>query len=248
MRRKNIVLSVFVFCFLLMISACGQVNRYKKFSKDDQNLSWSGKRKRSFGDSDYSNLKNEKEALALLQDKYQLVLPEYYEATKKMLGKELTSDTVKEGTAKYSLFTRNKELKFHTIYPYYKGEELQAFSEVIITYAYLIDKEQAYVKSQVVTVKISQINGKLPNDNLNELIKAVGTNMKLTDKQITSGLAGYDLKIKESKTPITDDYLPIVSNSSGLYKDQELLKEIAAVYDQSGNFRELYAEVSDQID
>lgn len=247
MRYKEQLLRLVILVALLSIAGCCKADRYASFSKMDQTLSWFNERNRSFGDADYSTINEEEDAFRILREKYKVEIPSYYERTKKMLGKELTSNSVQRGTTKYAVFSRDKELEFRTIYPFYRGEELQVFSEVVLTYSYSVDQKQAYLKSQVVTVKISPVKGNLPNNNLKELLEAIGKNMKIPENQITSGIAGYEKKVKETEMPITDDYLPIVSNAGGLDKETEFLKEIAAVYDEAGTFRELYAEISDQI-
>ncbi|WP_086315517.1 hypothetical protein A5821_003002 [Enterococcus sp. 7F3_DIV0205] len=246
MSQKKRSMSLMILVLLLVLIGCGKTDRYAGFSQAEHALSWSSERNRSFGDADYSKIEKEAKAFDLLQDKYNVTVSNYYETTKHTLTKELTSKTVKLGAVQYAIFARNKELEFRTLYPFYRGEELQVFSEVILTYAYSVDQAQTYLKSQIVTVKIAPIKGTLPNDNQRELITAIGKNMKLPEKKLETGLAGYEKRMKESENPITDDYLPIVSNTSGLDKEQEFLKEIAAVYDEVGTFRELYAEISDQ--
>lgn len=246
MNKKQYLLTFTLIALLVIIGGCGEEDRYTQFSNEEKALGWSGERTRSFGDADYSTIGSEAEAFDLLQKKYKVIIPTYYEETKKMLIKEIPSKIVHSGEAKYAIFARNKELEFRTIYPFYKGEVLQVFSEVVLTYVYSIDNEQAYLKSQIVTTKISSIKGNLPNDNIKELIEAIGKNMKVPEKQIVSGLTGYEKRVKETEKKITDDYLPIISNTSGLDREKEFFKEIAIVYDEDGTFRELYAEISDQ--
>lgn len=231
---------------LVVLGGCATTERYTDFSKTDQSLVFSGQRKRSFGDSDYSTIKTEKEAYKLLIDKYNVTIPTYYNQTKHLLEKRLTSSKVRMGEADYSVYARNKELEFRTLYCFYDGSELQAFSEVVLTYAYLADYEQAYLKSQLVTIKVVPAKGKLPNDNIHEIIHDLGKNMKLSETKVDQGLLQYDKRVKKRNAPITDDYLPIVTNANELEKSKELLKEIAVSYDQDGTLREIYAEISDQ--
>lgn len=243
-KNKKIIGSA-ALSFLLIFTGCTQLNRYDKFSKNDQSLSWVGERKRSFGDSDYSKVKNEKEAFNLLKEKYQLSIPNYYKETKKLINQTMSSENVKAGETKYSIFSRNEELQFKTIYTFYKEKELQILAEVGVNYKYSADKKQSYLKSQIVRIQIAPIKGKLPNDNLSEVIRKLGNKMKISKEKIDSGIAGYEKRVKETAIPITEDYLPIISNSAGLRKNEEFLKEIAIVYDQDGTVREVYAEISE---
>ncbi|WP_086314601.1 hypothetical protein A5821_002184 [Enterococcus sp. 7F3_DIV0205] len=248
MRKQTayIGLGCAILFFLLVISGCTKTSRYEHFSKADQTLSWTGNQTRSFGDSDNSGLKTEKDAFELIKEKYKLGIPAYYEETKKLLTKEIPSKEVQQRQTTYSVFAKNKELEFRTLYTFYKEKELQIIVEVTFNYTYSADRKEAYLKSQLINIKIAPINETLPNNNLADLIKGIGQNMKLAENKINSGLAGYEKKIKEDKEPVTADYLPVISNASGLKKEQEFLKEIAVVYDQNGTFRELYAEISDQ--
>ncbi|WP_430602843.1 hypothetical protein IGJ02_000150 [Enterococcus sp. DIV0724b] len=248
MRNKKLQIGIILAIILVITVGCKQSSRFDHFSKEEQTLSWSGERTRSFGDADYSTIKNEGEAIEILKNKYKVMLPTYYGKTKKILEKEIPSVTVKSGKTKYSIFARNKELEFRLLTPFYKGDELQVFSEMVLTYTYSVDQEQTYVKSQIVNIKITPIKGTLPNDNVKDLVKALGKNMNLSDQQLVSGLAGYEKRIKGTTTPIKDDYLVIASNANVLDKKQEFLKEISAVYDEEGTFRELYVELSDQLE
>ncbi|MGX7414074.1 hypothetical protein [Enterococcus caccae] len=208
---------------------------------------WTGERSRPFGDFDYSKIKTEAEALDLLQEKYKVQVPEYYEITKKTLLDELSSKTVIPKEALYSIFSQNKELVFKTLYPFYKEKELQVFAEVVLTYTYSADRKEAYLKSQIININIAPVKGELPNKNVSELIEVLGKNMNISEKEINSGLAGYEKQVKETKSIITTDYLPVVSTSRGLNTDKDFLKEIAVGYDPSGTLREFHAEVSDQM-
>ncbi|PZL72804.1 hypothetical protein CI088_09920 [Enterococcus plantarum] len=245
-NKKIIGMIVCSFVLTIALAGCTKPERYEQFSKTDQSLSWTNKRERSFGDSDYSNLKTEDEAFDLLKDKYQLSIPTYYEDTKKLVNQMIPTKNIKAGENKYSVFARNKKLEFKTIYPFYKEKELELFAEVNLNYEYSVDQKQAYLQSQIIKITISKVKGKLPKDNLSELIRELGKNMKLPEKAIVSGVAGYEKRVKEAVEPITEDYLPVVSNSSGLKKNEEFLKEIAVVYDQEGTVREIYAEISEQ--
>lgn len=247
MRKKKQILVIVFLSFSLILAGCTKTSRYSHFSEEDKSLSWETERERSFGDSDYSNLKTEEEVFSLLKDKYSLSIPMYYEDTKAMFDKMIPSETVKAGETKYLVSTRNKDLEFQTLYTFYKEKELQIIVETKLNYHYSIDQKRAYLKSQIVNVKIAPVSGKLPNDNLSELINEIGMSMKLPVKTVTDGLAGYEKKVKETTQPITDDYLPIISNTAGLKTSEGFLKEVAVVYDPDGTVREIYGEISDQM-
>ncbi|WP_430607180.1 hypothetical protein IGJ55_000311 [Enterococcus sp. AZ170] len=246
-NRKISGVILFSLGLIIALTGCTESQRYERFSKVDQSLSWVDKRERSFGDSDFSKIKTEKEAVDLLKEKYQVSIPAYYKETEKLINQIIPSETVKPGENIYSIFARNKELRFITSYPFYQEKELQIIAEVTFYYAYSVEKKQVYLKSQSVYVKIAQPGGKLPNDNLSDLILQLGKNMKIPEKTIENGLAGYEKRVKETVEPITIDYLPVVSNASGLKKNEEFLKEIAIVYDMSGTVREVNTEITDKM-
>lgn len=243
---KKVIMSLVVSLLFIMAGCMGK-GRYAQFSKDEQSLSWIKKQGESFGDSDYSALKNEKEALDLLQETYQLTVPTYYKKTKKILENELSSETVHLRTPSYAVFARNKELEFQTIYPFYKEEKLQVIAQIDCAYNYSVEQRTAYLKSQIVTIKVAPRKGTLPQNNLSELIQRLGKNMKLPDNVIADGMADYEKKVTEATKPITDNYWPIISNADEFKKNKEFFKEIAVVYDQDGTAREVYAELSDQM-
>lgn len=242
-KKMNIGIAVLMCLFIF--AGCGSSDRYAKFSKEDQPLSWQGERKRSFGDSDYSKIDTEAEAFRLVKDKYKLGIPDYYEETKKMLEKEIPSEKVKQGETRYSVFTKERELAFQTTYTFYEEDELQIMADVIVNYEFSKKQEQAYVRSQIVSIKVVQVKGQLPNDNVSEFIQNMGQNMHLSDEKIATGLAGYELQVDEATSPITTEFLPIVQNTNNIDKEAEFTKIIAVSYDVDGTLREIYGEISD---
>lgn len=244
MIKKAGIVTTLLMCLLVFVG-CGEKDRYADFSKEDQQLSWQGERKRSFGDSDYSKIETEAEAFSLVKDKYQLGIPDYYEETKKLIENEIPSDKVKQGETLYSVFTKEKELSFQTTYTFYEEDELQIMADVTLNYEYSKAQEQAYLRSQTISIKVVQVKGQLPNNNVDELIQSMGQNMQLPDEKIANGLAGYDLQVDEAKTPITEAFLPVVKNTDNLDKEKEFTKIIAVSYDVDGTLREIYGEISD---
>lgn len=230
---------------LFVFSGCSKAGKYDDFSKEDQALSWQAERKQTFGNSDYSKIATEKEAFQLVEEKYKLHIPAYYEETKKLIANEIPSDTVKPGETVYAVFARNKELNFQTRYTFYKEEELQIVSEVTLNYEYSETSSLAYLRSQTISIKIAPVNGVLPNDNLPGLVEKMGENMNIPTEKIKSGLAGYEKQVKESTSPITEEFLPIVTNQESIDKKNTFNKLIAVSYDTNGTVRELYAEISE---
>ncbi|WP_430603141.1 hypothetical protein IGJ02_000497 [Enterococcus sp. DIV0724b] len=248
MTERKQLLRVVILITLLGIVGCKKAERYAQFSNEDQAMSWSEEREKTFGDYDYTKIKTEKDAFDILQDKYKVLIPTYYKEMNKTLSNNLTSKTVQLKGTNYAIFARNKELDFQAVSSFYRGNELQAFSEINLKYVYSLEKKEAYLKSQTVSIKIAPVKGKLPNNNETELIEAIGKNMKMSDKQISEGIAGYEKQVKESNERLTSDYTPVVSNSNDFNKSKEFLKEIAVGHDQEGTLREIYAEISDQQD
>ncbi|MDA9471199.1 hypothetical protein [Enterococcus sp. 5H] len=245
MMSKKTNIGIALLMCLFIFAGCGSSDRYAKFSKEDQQLSWQGEHKRSFGDSDYSKIETEAEAFSLVKDKYQLAIPSYYEESKKLIEDEIPSEKVKQGETLYSVFTREKELSFQTTYTFYEEDELQIMADVTLNYEFSKKQEQAYLRSQIVSIKVVQVKGQLPNDNVGELIQNMGQTMKFSDETIATGLAGYELQVDEATSPITTEFLPVVQNTNNIDKDTEFTKIIAVSYDVDGTLREIYGEISD---
>ncbi|MGX7149942.1 hypothetical protein [Enterococcus ureasiticus] len=245
MSKRKSMMGILTLMLLFVFSGCSKAGRYDDFTKEEQALSFQTKRKQTFGNSDYSKIATEKEAFQLVEEKYKLGIPAYYEETKELIANEIPSDTVKPGETLYAVFARNKELNFQTRYTFYKEEELQVVSEVSLNYEYSEENNLAYLRSQTVSIKIAPVNGGLPNDNLNRLVEKIGTNMNISNEKIMSGLAGYEKQVKESTSPITEEFLPIITSQKRANKNEAFNKLIAVGYDTNGTVRELYAEISE---
>ncbi|MGX7150136.1 hypothetical protein [Enterococcus ureasiticus] len=244
-KKQKKLISILIVGLVWVFVGCSKPSIHEKLSKDDQTLSYISEREKNFNNADYLDLKTEDEALEIVKDKYKLSIPKSYEQFKEVLTRTFDSEGVEAGESKYSVFSKDGELEFRTIYPFYEKEKLRFITRVSLIYEFLGQTKQVRLKRQEVNVVSAIGNDPFLQKKLYPLTQDIAGIMKLPEGLTKDGIAGYEKQIKELQDPIRNDSVAIVTNTVGINENEELAKSISAIYNNLGEFKEVNAEISD---
>lgn len=239
MTKKKLASFIILFMSsLLIMGACSsKSDPYARFSKEEQKFSWLGDRNRSFGNSDYYDV-SKQEALKTVKDKYGLGIPEYYTYATEILESNMFSEQ-----PKYDVLARGDELKFLTKYTYVQDNELFLVGNIVLNYERLSNAEQVRLKEVYLEIKAVDF----PKEKLSRLVKESGKMQGFSKEKITDALSGYEKQLKESKEPMNDKVITLLTNNVGLNEQEEFSKSIKLVYGKTGRLEMFEASIVDLI-
>lgn len=228
----------------LFLTGCTKADKYAQLKEEDKQLVVTQEREKPFGEFEYVDITQE-EGLDLMEDKFDLPLPDYYSQMDQFVQKYFETKTIQQGKTHSVLYANVNTLNFRTIYTFYKEKELALAFIVDLDYSFSADEKIALLEKQAFNLKIAPVDGSLPQDNFDELIYGLAEVMKIDG--IDSYLAGYKKQITGVEEQLGNQRIRLFDNAEKKEKNKELSKEIVVIYDSGSTFREINAIIQDDI-
>lgn len=245
---KKIVFFALVSSFLMSGCTTNKNETNASLSTTEAAQIWHKKREKPFGTYDYKDLETDEEAIALLEDKFQLALPTFYKEAKQLLEKTLIDKENQEQSGeRYDLFVNDVTVTFLTTYQCQQAGEPSFEATIELKYLFDSGKKRVQLDTQTLLIRnVSQTDSTLLLDKIPIFVEKSTDLLKIGD--VTNGLEEYQQQYETNKGNLSQQTVVVWENAKEAAAKKSVLKSIQLYFDTESVAREFYCNISDRTD
>ncbi|MBO0473352.1 hypothetical protein IGL98_003314 [Enterococcus sp. DIV0840] len=227
---------ILIFCCCLLLVGC--TNGIEKNNSEQKNdgANWSKKRTNLFSSMDYPEL-SKKDAGKLMEDKFDLMIPPFFEQSLALMQKILMTEDESE-------FTIKSDAEILTIQGKLKaGKENTSPNYAVSAEAQFQvnqQKQQVYLTKQWILIQNSSADSELPGESVLLLLRKLGKVMELPD--LDQVIKNAEKKIAEVNDKNSNQLIEIYNDSQ--MEQQHTSRILTISYDKKNCFKEIYGLIS----
>lgn len=226
-----------MFCCILLLVGCTN-GIEKNTSKQKKDVAkWSKPRTNLFSSLDYPEL-SKTEAEKLMEEKFELVIPSFFEQSLALTQKFLRI----ENQVQYSI---KSDAEILTIRGVMTGKEDKSPNSVGLAEAQFQvnqQRKQVYLTKQSILIQNIAAGNALQGDSIRSLVKRVGEAMELPD--LDQVMKQSEKKMAHEKNEGPNQLLEIYNDSETAKKQQRASRILTISYDEKHLVKEIYGLIS----
>lgn len=237
MKKHIIKFVLFSFCCTFLVSCSNQTQKSSSLSSKDEELIWSGKREKVFGQYDYTHLTSEDEAKKIAIEKFDVSIPSFYKKVQQLLNENDFLNSYEQHQTTYDVVANGDTLIYRQTTEY--GSETVNVVRSVIEITYKVTGEKQ-VKTEEQTVKLSTVASEIETfynalPNLSEKMASI-IQLSNPTKELEKAFEEY---------PVHDEqrHIEAVNLLSQKATGNSLSKNIQLFYDGEGTVTEWYTAV-----
>jgi len=235
---KNTYVKFFlVSWFLLFFVGCtSKSETTPSLSSADKKLVWVGDRSDVFGTYSYKKITTLEEAQKIVEDKFSLSLPGFYETTQKLLAENNFLKTYTNQQTSYDIEVDMNSLNFYQT-SYYGSDAIPSLVKSVIQITYVVDTDLKQVKTTNERITIETVPSEVPNfyQMLPDLSKQMA---RILGNKIDTRID--DIFAKNTK----HDDSQLLTSVELFSENSSLKKEMSIGYNNQGFLTKWYSNVS----
>lgn len=238
---KNTYVKFFLvsWCLLFFVGCTSKSETAPSLSSADKKLVWVGDRSDVFGTYSYKKITTLEEAQKIVEDKFSLSLPGFYETTQKLLAENNFLKAYTSQQTSYDIEVDMNSLNFYQT-SYYGSDAIPSLVKSVIQITYEVDTDLKQVKTTNEHVIIETVSSEAPNfyqalpDLSKQMASALGYKMDATIDDFFAEHSEHDEK--QSLTSVE------VFTKNG--ENSSLKKDMSIGYNNQGFLTQWYSNVT----